>query len=414
MTSDRLTHAVAAWIGCYNPVAPPHADLPDVTTKRLPFSTKSVASACVLRAPNAPCPEPPCATTRTGRCVVSRAASEVGGEYGMNNAVTADEYRAVRVMRPVGASQASTGAPAMWSSDARALLVPFRTGSVRHRDVVMADARAYEREVVDLVADLESAGRLPRDAPVVLCGHSQGGVLAQAVAIRLASAATEGARDAVGVDRVFVLSSGAHLWMREFERRALERAYRGRLANFVLARPGWGGEDDATLALDWFASARGSRDGSADRDGDGGEDDDRRPVVPAEATVLVAVESPGGGGDEGDEGDEFFEAGTCAIPASETSASTCGRFLTKFASRDSSEVAIHPWEFYRPAIEAVYGEAYARLVASAGGGRSRRRRAADDSDDGRVDRSRGAAARWGCLAFAAAAVLVSSAAAVAE
>jgi len=346
--SDALLDAIIAWAGTYSPIAPSASQLPDISSKRLAFSTKPVAKRCII---DPSCPADACERKRSGRCVVRPDPSATNAPFSLNNSMTADLYRSVGVLSPPGVSPSAIGAPVLVSDDADVMLVPFRTGAVRARQEIQAEATVFLDELHAVI----DRANVSAQTLLVLCGHSQGGALAQAVALELVRSSAD-ARSEVGLERTFLVTSGAHLWMSAEEAHTLERAFAGRLANFVTAVTSESyGDDGAVTGMqieyDDFAHKTHTP-----------EEPDQRSVM---ARVLVSSS------DTFDS--DVREITGCAFKWGEDF--ECNHEFISAAPNMVTMYSLHPWEYYEAAIRSVYFPAYERVHPVAGGSAARGGRA---------------------------------------
>ena len=110
-----------------------------------------------------------------------------------------------------------------------ALMVSFPSGDVHHADKIREHARAF-------TAAFFGSGAAAMEGRLVLAGHSEGAVLAEAVVLEMASS-SDGAMQAL-MREALLIGSGAHLWMSPEDAEKVERALRGRVASFVVSKEG--------------------------------------------------------------------------------------------------------------------------------------------------------------------------------
>ena len=109
----------------------------------------------------------------------------------------------------------------MFSETTGIAVIPFRTGVVRQRDAILEKANTYFAQLPLLELSQRDDVRA-----IVLCGHSEGGVNAQAVALMC---------NADVLPKMYLVTSGAHLWMYPEEQQALIENMGDRTMNYVAA-----------------------------------------------------------------------------------------------------------------------------------------------------------------------------------
>ena len=313
---SELVGAVVAFCGIYAPLSPPYSFMPDLSSKPIASSTKTTALRCVA---TDECPPDTCERKRSGRCLPSKdhQLDREPGTVQLNNTITGDLYASVDVLEILGENYANN-VPVMFSRDSNAMVLPFRTGQVRARDLILADANAF----LDQLCGLLETSEYGNPGSLVLCGHSEGGVLAEAMAV----ACTQSSRFMAAYDirRVFLVATGAHLWMARSERDLVERWFSNRFASFAMCERDDDDADALALRYDPFLL----------------EQVGRFEYVSLPKTVLIH--------DAG----AWRTMTECAFASGVTEIWCAGSPITAAAGWDGR--ALHEWTLYERGIRGVY------------------------------------------------------------
>ena len=235
--SAGLADAIKAWAGIYSPILEPKVS--QKADREISAASSDIAAQCLSTRPtqDGTCPDV-CEPKGRARCVVSSEiatktkAYEVGAE--INNSFTYDLYKAVNVFVSSPEDGFESDARLFWSADTKTAVIPFRVGRIRTRAVIEREAAQYFDHITKSRAILKL---LFVDAnKIVLAGHSEGGVVAEALALKFVQMA---AKDEYKnympqmLAKMYVVNSGAHVWMNTADVAALTAALPGRIASFV-------------------------------------------------------------------------------------------------------------------------------------------------------------------------------------
>ena len=204
-----LRDAVLAWAGVYGPLSLSQKFETENNISRPAFTTKEHAAQCLSRRTDT-CPLDVCVTKASGRCV-PKVGRQIGGPFKINNSMTFDLYSEIF---------SAIDVRVMFSETTGIAVIPFKTGKVRPRGAIFEKAKLC----LDQLPLLELSQRDDVRA-IVLCGHSEGGVTAQAVALMC---------DA-DLPKMYLVTSAAHLWLYPEEQQKLAHTLGDRTLNFVAA-----------------------------------------------------------------------------------------------------------------------------------------------------------------------------------
>jgi hypothetical protein len=103
-----------------------------------------------------------------------------------------------------------TNAALLYSATSRLLVLSFRSGKIRARPDILEAAGGYVTALHDFLygSDLDFDG-------IVVAGHSEGGVMAEAVILKCIETSSR------YLERMFLVATGAHLWMLGEERESI-------------------------------------------------------------------------------------------------------------------------------------------------------------------------------------------------
>lgn len=126
----------------------------------------------------------------------------------------------------LGGEPITRSVPVLRSQSSGAVVVAFPFGYVRHHSEIEADADTYLPQLRELLRIVLALPQLPA---LVLCGHSEGGTVCEALALRLFADDSFAALH----EKLFVVTSGTHLWMSKSQRDSLLGHIAGRHVSLV-------------------------------------------------------------------------------------------------------------------------------------------------------------------------------------
>jgi hypothetical protein len=218
LPSGRLEDAALAFAGLYSPFAIP---LSSTKAKSFPSAPKTTAEQCLNLASRSECPSI-CTKKRVPgrgyRCLPPAELSATTPQ--LNNSMTFDLYK--ETGRLTGSSE-DTYVPLLYSEDSGTIVVPFPVGDIRKRGDVLSVSARYKASLK------EALGQAPDFQSLVICGHSSGGVDAEALALLIAG--DDDMKDILA--KTYLVSSGSHLWMTENERDIVVDKFAGRFVSFA-------------------------------------------------------------------------------------------------------------------------------------------------------------------------------------
>lgn len=235
MLDEDLEECLIAWIGVYGAVLTSFKDDMYYFKKTYAWGPKEQAIECLKRNANIPgeCPEPKCMRKGIARPICVPRPPRTSDDFRpptfndvvrMNNTATGDLYESIGKLyfEEKVKGLRSNDAYVLLSRDSHIVLVPFRVGYVRPRRDIKRMASSYAQQLSNVLAKSAEIAEIASAGPgnplrVVLCGHSEGGVTAQAMMYHLL---TEGTVQRTDLE-LFLVTSGAHCWATPQERDVL-------------------------------------------------------------------------------------------------------------------------------------------------------------------------------------------------
>ena len=150
----------------------------------------------------------------------------------------------------LGNEPISRSVPVLHSNTSRTAVIPFPFGYVRHSSAIQADADVYMPQLQQILSGALAATNL---RALVLCGHSEGGTVCEALALRMLAEEQFAALR----NKLFVVTSGTHLWMSSAQRDSLQAHLTGRHASLVAALQ----LDSKSAVYDVFTTLSVTKDG---------------------------------------------------------------------------------------------------------------------------------------------------------
>jgi hypothetical protein len=216
LPSGQLGDAALAFAGLYSPFARRLTE-----GKSFPSATKRTAEQCLNLASRRECPST-CTKKRIPgqgyRCLPPDELSATTPQ--LNNSMTFDLYKEIN--RLTGSSD-DTYVPLLYSEDSSTIDAPFPVGDIRKRGDILSESALYKASLK------EAARQAPDFQSLVICGHSSGGVDAEALALLIAG--DDDMKEVMA--KTFLVSSGTHLWMTENERDIVVDKFAGRFVSFA-------------------------------------------------------------------------------------------------------------------------------------------------------------------------------------
>lgn len=300
--STQMRSALNMWIGVYSAIAEPRKAIGAMSM----YAADKVTALECFTADKQGCAELPKCVFRTTRCVPAK--SEHGMVGHINDANNGNVCRVVGVVPiyPMGGNDSGMYSAVVLRGE-DVLMVSFPSGDVHHASDILAHARAF---VAAFLADgiPIAKGRLA----LALVGHSEGSVLAEAVAFEMAT--SEDADVRALARETLLIGTGSHLWATPEQVETITQAFGGRMASFVVAKGG---------SFDGMATHLKEVDA-------GGVEYDE--VVSLPHTVVMH--------------DNGASCGVGSFSVNTSSVECGGKAL--YPDR-----AIHHWQTYRPALERM-------------------------------------------------------------
>lgn len=219
--------------------------------KPLPYDTKEGAEVCLSKMvrQSGDCPNV-CNKTQSGRCVpvLKGDPDPEDKTLRFNNSMTFDLYEQIGIIECERSGDILSNAYALYSDDSKNIIIPFRIGTIRRREVVLHFARFFFQSLLAFLFDQVKSGKLDDVNAIIMCGHSEGGVLAEALALLLMNHepyyrtppqyindSFPDLRSVIDdvLKKVFLITTGTHLWMSREEMDLITNKLDSRYASFV-------------------------------------------------------------------------------------------------------------------------------------------------------------------------------------